>query len=129
MTAAKEMLEAEKELLAIGHEVILPKFTKNYAELENDEARRNESYKNKLNHDLIRGYFDEIRDSDAVLVLNLERKGVKGYIGGNSFLEMGFAHILDKKIFLMHDIPDMGYRDEIIAMAPTVIHNDYKRIS
>lgn len=128
MTAAREMLEAKEKLESLGHVVVLPQFTHDYAKLESDEDRHNESYKNKINHDLIRGYFDEIKASDAVLVINIDRKGIKGYIGGNSFLEMGFAHILDKKIFLLEDVPDMIYKDEIIAMQPVVINNDLTKI-
>jgi hypothetical protein len=61
-----------------------------------------------------------------VLVLNYEKKGVPGYIGGNTFLEMGFAYVLDKPIYLLHPIPQMGYTDEIEAMQPVVLDGDLK---
>jgi len=128
MTVAKEMLEVGEKLVNLGHKVILPAFTEDYSKLKTDEERHNESYQNKINHDLIRGYFDEIKESDAVLVVNLEKKGVKGYIGGNSFLEMGFGHVLNKKIYLLNDIPEMIYKDELIAMQPIIINNDLSLI-
>lgn len=34
--------------------------------------------------------------SDAILVLNYDKKGIKNYIGGNTLMEMGFAHVHDK---------------------------------
>jgi len=63
-----------------------------------------------------------------VLVANVERKGVKGYIGGNSFLEMGFAFVLNKPIYLLHEIPDINYKDEIEAMIPIILNGDFLKI-
>jgi uncharacterized membrane protein (UPF0127 family) len=52
--------------------------------------------------------------SDAVLVLNYDRKGIKNYIGGNTLMEIGFAHVLNKKIYLMNPIPEIEfYKSEI----------------
>jgi hypothetical protein len=64
----------------------------------------------------------------VVLVLNMEKKGIKNYIGGNVFLEMGFAHVLNKKIYLYNDIPESLFKDEIIAMQPTVLNGDILKI-
>lgn len=78
--------------------------------------------------DAIREYWREIQRSDAILVANYTKKDVSGYIGGNSFLEMGFAHVLDKKIYLLNDIPDMIYSDEIKAMQPMVLDGDVNKL-
>jgi predicted RNA-binding protein with PUA domain len=128
MTFSREMVEAEKKLAQRGHEIILPRHTKEYVEMKLAEERHEESVKNKLSEDLIRRYFDEIKDGDAILVINCERHGVKNYIGGNSLLEMGFAHVLNKKIFLLNSIPEMGYKDEIIAMQPTILNGELEKI-
>ncbi|MFA5128897.1 MAG: hypothetical protein WC445_02930 [Patescibacteria group bacterium] len=128
MTFAKEMVAAEKELRKYGHEVILPKFTYDYADMGTSEIVHRESAANKIKHGLIRYYFDEIKGGDAILVLNNERHGIPNYIGGNSLLEMGFAHVLNKEIFLLNPIPEMGYKDEIIAMQPIVLEGDLSKI-
>lgn len=128
MSASKEMVEVEKELQKRGHDVVLPDFTYEYAEMETVDQMHTESAHNKVEHDLIRGYYDKIEAGDAILLVNVERKGVSGYIGGNSFLEMGFAHILNKPIYLLYDIPEVGYRDEIEAMNPRVLHGDLDKI-
>jgi len=128
MTAVKKMIEARDILASNGHEVILPKYSREYATIEDIEGIHEESAKNKVEHDLIRDYYNEIKNSDAILLVNERRHDVDGYIGGNSFLEMGFAHILGKKIFLLNPIPDIGYRDEIEAMKPIVINGDLSLI-
>lgn len=82
----------------------------------------------KKKFDLIRWYYNSIFNSDAVLIVNLEKNRIKNYIGGNTLLEMGFAHVLNKRIFLLNDIPDISYRDEILAIQPIVINGDLNKI-
>ena len=43
-------------------------------------------------------------------------------------MEIGFAYVNNKKIFLLNPIPDMIYRDEIEACQPIVISNDLSLI-
>jgi len=128
MTASKEMVEVEKKLQKMGHAVVLPEFTHEYASMETTDRMHTESAKNKVEYDLIRGYFEEIKNCDAILVVNIDRKGIKGYIGGNSFLEMGFAYVLNKKIYLLNPLPEMIYTDEISAMDPIVLNGDLIKI-
>ena len=128
MTLAQKMEDAEKELRARGHEIFLPEFTRDYAQMSHPEERHRESASNKIKYNLIKQYFDKINKSDAIFVINEERHGITNYIGGNSFLEMGFAYVLGKKIFLQNPIPNMLYADEIITMQPIVINGNYDLI-
>lgn len=129
MRLSKKMLQIKEELTKLGHFVVLPSHTEEYAILNTSDQMHNESVKNKINHDLIRQYFSEIERNDAILVVNDTLKGIPNYIGGNSFLEMGFAHILNKPIYLLHEIPDIGYRDELEAMSPVILKGDLAKIS
>ncbi len=43
-------------------------------------------------------------------------------------MEMGFAYGLDKKIFLLNPVPDMPYKEEILAMQPTVLNGDLTKL-
>ena len=69
-----------------------------------------------------------MQGSEAELVYNIEKHGIPNYIGGNTFLEMGFSHILEKSIFLYNPIPDLSYRDEMLAMQPRIINRDLTAI-
>lgn len=129
MTASKEMLKLEEQLKTLGFDVELPSFTHKYARMASINDIHGESVKNKLNHDLIRGYFEKIKESDAVLVANIERKGIPGYVGGNSFLEMSFAHVLNKPLYLLNPIPEMSYMDEMKAMQPVILNGNLSLIS
>ncbi len=128
MKVSEKMVEVKKELEKAGHKVLLPRHTEEYAEMKTSDHIHNESVKNKVNNDLIRDYYNEIQKGDAILIVNENINGVENYIGGNTFLEMGFAHVLNKKIFLSNDIPEMGYKDEIVAMQPVVLSGDLNKI-
>ena len=128
MAFSKEMIDIEKKLFKIGHSVIIPRHTKEYAELKLAKEIHSESVKNKIKNDLIRDYFSKIKNCDAVLIVNEKKYDINNYIGGNSFLEMGFAHVLNKKIFILNDTPKMIYTDEIEAMKPVVINGDLNKI-
>ena len=133
---APEMGEIAKELENKGHEVHLPfyamKILKGEVSYEDfmkeKETSGDAKFREEAEVDLIKRYFNLINEDDAILVLNLDKKGVKNYIGGNTLIEMGFAYVLDKKIFLYNPIPEMSYTDEIKAMKPVVINGDLLKL-
>ena len=128
MVFAREMKKARKFLEEKGHRVITPVFVDDWADGKLAKRLRKDA-KIKKDHDLIRDYYQKIKSTDAVLVLNYTRKKIKNYIGGNSFLEMGFAHVLAKKIYLLNPIPKLDlYRDEIKAMEPVILNGDLANI-
>ncbi|MDO8436494.1 MAG: hypothetical protein Q7S82_03935 [bacterium] len=128
MRLSRKMLQIKEGLTKLGHFVIVPRHTEEYAVLNTSDHMRNESVKNKISHDLIRQYFSEIERNDAVLVVNDTLKDIPNYIGGNSFLEMGFAHVLNKKVYLLNPIPEMSYSDEIVAMQPIILNGDITKL-
>ena len=125
----EEMRKIQKTLERAGHTVLVPKSielmdTIGYVHPTIDEAKISA----KIQHDFIREHFRKIEKSDAILVLNYDKKGIKNYIGGNTFLEIGLAYWLGKKMFLLNPIPDMDYITELYAMQPTVINGDLSLI-
>lgn len=56
--------------------------------------------------------------------MNISKNGIENYIGGNTLMELGFAHVMNKKIYLLNPIPEMSYTDEIIAVQPAIINGD-----
>ncbi|MCX6795685.1 MAG: hypothetical protein NT165_03110 [Candidatus Falkowbacteria bacterium] len=124
-----EMLTLKSQLNALGfNQVIVPHNTEKYASHEWGQESRAESTENKINHDLIRAYYQEIFEADAVLVANYDKNGVNNYVGGNSFLEAAFAHVLRKDLYFLHEVPDMSYSDEMRALQPIVLDGDLQKI-
>ncbi len=131
---AQEMKEIAEKLLGLGFEVDLPPTAKMILEnkISSEQIKTEKEAgvfsQRVVESDAIRRYWNIMQNSNAVLVVNFDKKGIKGYIGGNSFLEMGFAHVLNKKIYLLNDIPDMGYKDEIEAMQPIILNGELNKI-
>ncbi|MFA4833550.1 MAG: hypothetical protein WC619_01730 [Patescibacteria group bacterium] len=128
MAFSGKMVEIANKLKQAGHKAVLPRNTENYAARSLKEEIGSESTENKIKHNLIREYYNEIKNSDAVLIVNEDKNNIPNYIGGNSFLEMGFAHVLNKKIFILNSLPEMIYTDEIKAMQPVILEGDLDKI-
>ncbi len=98
MQFTDKMLEFCEKLKELGHEGFVTDLHKAMIGKNSDEI---EVIKidQKNNKDAIREFWNAMQGADAVLVLNYDKNGVKNYIGGNTFLEIGFAHVLNQKIF------------------------------
>ena len=128
--AAKEALER------LGHQTEIPFMSQRIISgevaladfLAVKDKEGDSRFRQEAGEDLIKRYYNLIKEADAILVVNGDKKGIKNYIGGNVLLEIGFAYTMDKKIFLLNPVPEMGYSDEIRAMSPVVLNGDLKKI-
>ena len=129
MQFTEKMMDLCSKLEAMGHEVFMSKFA-SYFVGKTDEEKEIIKLHQKNKKDAIREFWKPMQDADALLVANFDKHGIKNYIGGNAFLEMGFAHVLNQKIYLLNPVPHMPhYETEIVAMQPVVINGDLSKIS
>lgn len=128
---ADKLVDIFYKLKDLGHEPIMYKdmfgiadgsAKKLIEELTKDHG------KVKREYNFIKIWHDLIKSGDAILVCNFDKNGIKGYIGGNALMEMGFAHVNGKKVFLLNPIPEMAYSDEIRAMTDVVINGNLRKI-
>lgn len=125
-----EMRAIKDGLEILGHEALLPKGTEDEVPIEaRTDVSEDEKIAAKIEYDFIREHFRKIDEGDVILILNYEKKGIEGYIGGNTFLEMGYAYGLGKRIYLLNPVPDMDYKTEMYAMQPVVIDGDLTKIT
>lgn len=121
ISAFEEVLKIRSDLEELGHSVEIPKgITDEYLKGRTDVDMYEKS-DDKIKNDVFKRYFETIKQSEAVLVVNPELKGIESYIGVNTLIEMVFAYILDKKIFILNDMPAMNYAPEILATKPIVL--------
>lgn len=128
ISAADEVIEAKEKLESMGHEVEIPEGVKNQWMRERTEVAVEEKAGDKIKYDLIRGYFEKMKGYDAVLIVNPEKRGVVGYIGGNTLMEMAFAYVLHKKLYCLNPLPEMTYSSELLAMQPIILNGDLSLI-
>jgi len=130
---ADRLVEIYSQLEKLGHEPLMHEdmfrlIEGTATELE-DMSRGSEHHEVKRKYGFIKWWHDCIKSGDAILVCNFDNKGIRNYIGGNTFLEIGFAHVNGKKVFLLNPIPEeVPYADEIKAMADAVINGDLGKI-
>lgn len=74
-------------------------------------------------------HFDKVAWADAILVLNYDKNNIKGYLGGNTLMEMGLALHLEKSIYMLNSIPEVPYKEEILGMKPILINGNLKKIN
>ncbi len=136
--------EVSGTLMGMGHTVLLPRTAERVIKGELtqgdilNEKESGEIVNRMVRYDAIKVHCEKIKNSDGILVLNFDKMveidpytidqgsisnkvQIKNYIGGAVFLEMGFAHVFNKKIFLLNPIPDVSYKDEVVAMRPVVL--------
>ena len=129
---AKELVEIYHKLENLGHQPMMHKDMFGIADgtaqelidginLDHSEIKRK--------HNFIKWWHDCIKSGDAILVCNFDKNGIKNYIGGNTLMEIGFAHVNDKKVFLLNPIPkEVSYSDEIKAMADVILNGDLNKV-
>src|SRR5258708_642336 len=101
----KDVLAIEQELKQLGYSVKIPKTanvmkkTGNFtvSDYKTWYTDRNDYKKKKA---LMDGHFKKVMEADAILVVNNEKNGILGYIGGNGLMEMTIAYHYKKPIFL-----------------------------
>jgi len=127
MLLMDKILDLQQECLKLGfEEVVVPGIVATKKEYE--KMTSEESGERKIRYDLIRDYYYKILRSDALLVANYKKRDIDNYIGGNAFLEMGFAFVSGKPIFMLNPVPELSYSSEIVGMQPIIINGDLRQI-
>jgi hypothetical protein len=135
-----EMITTKAKLEELGHKVDMPPSTVKNEQGEEIDVR--EYYKLRkaetdqqsevwdIKKKAMLAHFHKVEWSDAILVLNLEKNGIPGYIGANTLLEMGLALHLNKKIFLYNPVPEQSpYLEEILGCKGITINHNFSQIT
>jgi len=141
----KEMESTRDELVKYGHEVKIPKLA---LEVPQEFGGGKKVYFGQYieqnggidafpaGHDIwnmkegaINDHYEKIDWCDGILVVNHEKRGVTGYVGGNTLIEIGVAFYLKKKIYIFNPVSsELSYKQEILGMKPVIINGDLSLI-
>ncbi len=131
----RELIEIGTKLEKMGFGVKLPlTATKMKKTGIYDAARYKTWFKNPQDYKkkalLIKGHFNKIRNADAVLVVNNNKKGISGYIGGNTLIEMAIAFDSKKPIYILSRISKKSsLYEEVMGLRPIFINGNLSKIS
>ena len=125
-TFAEQMGKAAEHLKKRGFEVFTPEPLVTEEWYQENHGRENFLEMKPI---WTQNHFRRIQNSDAILILNHEKKGIKGYFGSNTLMELSVAFFLGKKIFLLHPIgEEHPHFEELIGMKSVVLNGDLDRI-
>jgi nucleoside 2-deoxyribosyltransferase len=130
----KEVLEFEKKLLELGFKVLVPCTARQMKKEGNFNDsdfkpwfKDSSAYKRKTL--LMRDHFKKVVNADAILVVNLRKHEVDGYIGGNTLMEIALAFHLRKPIFVLNEVPsDFFLYEEIAGVNPVILNGNLNLI-
>lgn len=140
MAFYKEMLTLKNNLESLNHEVLIPsvalevpgedKYFGQYMEDNGGIDNFPEGHPLwRLKSDAISEHFEKIEKSDSILVANYDKKGLVGYVGGNTLIEIGLAFYLKKKIYILNQVSsELSYKQEIMGMKPVFLDGDLNKI-
>jgi hypothetical protein len=126
----KHVLEIEKELKKLGFSVKIPKVARKMGRKGDFDVSKIRTWLTnhkdyKIKTALMKEHFRKIVISDAILVLNNEKNGITGYIGGNVLMEMLLAFLHKKPIFVYDPINyDLNVAEEVYGLNPIFINRD-----
>ena len=128
------VIEIQTQLKKLGFKVLIPltaqKMQKNNdfrVEKYKTWIKKPEDYKKKTV--LTRRHFIEIAKGDVILVLNYQKNGKSGYIGGAVLSEMAVAFYLKKSIYILNKIDNNSiFKEEIYGFQPTILNGNLNLI-
>ncbi len=141
MSGYKKFMTLKEELEHRGHNVLYPDIE---FEMKGDDTSVGAFFDRnggvdvfppehnvwKKKGEAITKHFRKIDESDVILVTNYEKKGAEDYIGGNTFLEMGYAFGMGKMIFILNNLPTQSaYKEEMLGMQPIILGGDILKIN
>lgn len=142
----KEMEEARDQLTKLGHEVKIPELALEVPQqfgggkkvyfgqyIENNGGIDAFDPTHKiwdLKEGAINDHYAKIDWADAILVVNHEKRGIAGYIGGNTLIEIGVAFYQKKLIFILNPVSsELSYKQEIYGMKPSLLNGNLTLIA
>lgn len=124
MQFTEKLVEVRDQLIALGHEAFISDKFEEFLGKSDDE-KEIIKLRQKNDEDIMRAFWNQMQDADALLVVNLDKNGIKNYIGGNAFMEISWAYVLKQKIFLYNPVPEIPYyKTEIEAVKPIIINGN-----
>jgi hypothetical protein len=130
----EKLIQIEKDLIKLGFKVLVPKTARKMEE-EGDYSMKGEKVWMKdptqfyKKTELMDAHFKKVEEGEAVLVVNLDKGGVKGYIGGNVLMEMMLAYWLKKPIYVWKQVKkDHPFYEEILGMSVKFLDEELQRL-
>lgn len=142
MIFLEKMNDIKSQLEAMGYDVVAPTLTQEEIETGADtfmdyvdaqggvEKVLPDNDIWKIKEQGMLEYKDKIDQTDILLVCNFDKGEKKNRIGDNTFMEMGYAFFLGKKIFVLQGPPYGDDKiEEVLGMRPVFLNGNVDLIN
>ena len=130
----KQALDIQYELKKKGYMVKIPHIAN---KMKKSGDFRVETYKTWFKNpkdftkkaQFMRRHFKKVLEADAILVLNYEKNGIQGYIGGNGLMEMAMAFHYKKPIYILNPVSrNSPLYEEILGTRPIFLNGSLENL-
>jgi hypothetical protein len=126
VTFLNEMAKVKDDLVRQGFEVLTPQ---PFVSEDSMVKENGMEYLLDIKPKLTRNHWKRIEGSDAVLIVNPEKKGIKGYFGSNTVMELSVALYLNKKLFFLNSFSeDHPHYEELARFDGIFLDGDLSKI-
>jgi len=116
MSFLQKFEEAKEILQKQGHKVIVPEKDPMPDPIPPSAKRK-----------AMEKFNENLKKSDAILVMNYTKDNKENHIGANTLMEIGMAFILQKNIFVLNPSPEFC-KDELEAIETQVLNGDLDEV-
>lgn len=130
----QKVIEIEKELLMLGFKVEVPSSARKMEKAGDYSMKGKKVWMEDPSQfykktELMEAHFRKVEIGDAILVVNLDKGDVKGYIGGNVLMEMMLAYYLKKPIYVWKQVEkEHPFYEEILGMNVKFLDEDLQKV-
>ena len=126
----EKLIQMERDLVRLGFKALVPVSARKMEQagdfsLKGEKAWMKDPSQFFQKTALMDAHFKKVEEGDAILVVNLDKGGIKGYIGGNVLMEMMLAYWLKKPIYIWKNIDrEHPFYEEILGINPIFLNED-----
>ena len=118
-----ELIQLSKELEKIGYSVLLPSGEDHGTTFAKDDDLI--AYKRYF----VDRHLEKIKKADFILIANYEKRGIVGYIGSNTLMEIAFAYGFHKPIILLYPVGEQPCKSEVLGIQSANLEGNLKSLN
>lgn len=121
----KAILQVRDDLKRLGFKkVVIPESIKEIV-----KGKSKKSFSKEFNSKRTLLHVKRVKIADTILVVNVKQKGINGYLGANTFWEVGQAFFNNKPVYFLYGIPQWSfYRDELETFKPIALKGNLRNL-
>lgn len=125
---AKTILEVKDKLEELGHDIYIPQGIRSSLDVSNIPGQEQVVQSQDSTRNSAQSFWQEMQETEAFLVINDNGSNQYAFIGASILMEIGFASVLNQKIYFLYPVGNDPYKANIEAVKPIVLNGDLSKL-